>query len=134
MTIQLFSRMIRSLTSFTAVFGAAALAGLLASCASTSQGQVSLQQETPTGQAAPTGAAQFLGSDASLLQPGGEGQAAYVYINPNVQWSNYKKVLLKPVEFWDTPDSSVSPDDQKMLTSYFYNSLQTASTEEFYLG
>lgn len=30
MTIQLFSRMIRSLTSFTAVFGAAALAGLIA--------------------------------------------------------------------------------------------------------
>jgi hypothetical protein len=44
-----------------------------------------MQQETPTGQTAPTGAAQFLGSDASLLQPGAEGQAAYVYINPNVQ-------------------------------------------------
>src|ERR1700751_2764118 len=131
MTNQLFSRVIRSLTSFTAVFGAAALAGLLASCSSTSQGQVALQQETPTGQTDPTGAAQFLGSDAALLQPGAEGQAAYVYINPNVQWSNYKKVLLKPVEFWDSPDTSVSPDDQKMLTSYFYNSLQTNVQKNF---
>ena len=96
-----------------------------------SQGQVALQQQTPTGQTDPTGAAQFLGSDAALLQPGAEGQAAYVYINPNVQWSNYKKVLLKPVEFWDNPDTSVSPDDQKMLTSYFYNSLQTNVQKNF---
>src|SRR5271170_4497610 len=105
--------------------GSMFLGSFLSACgSSTSQGQVALQQETPTGQSAPTGAAQFLGADASLLQPGAEGQAAYIYINPKVQWSNYKKALIKPVEFWDTPDSSVSPNDQKMLTSYFYNALQ----------
>jgi hypothetical protein len=103
---------------------AAVLATLLSACSATTQGQVALQQQTPAGQPAPTGAAQFLGTDASLLQPGAEGQAAYLYIEPNVQWSTYKQVLLKPVEFWDTPNSSVSPDDQKMLTSYFYKSLQ----------
>ncbi len=117
--------------------GAAFLASVLAACAATSQGQVALQQPPAAAQAASgaqpasSGAAQFLGSDASLLQPGAEGQAAYVYINPNVQWSNYKKVLLKPVEFWDNPDTSVSPDDQKMLTSYFYNSLQTNVQKTF---
>ncbi len=111
--------------------GAAILASVLYACAATTQGQVALQQETPTGQTAPTAAAQFLGSDASLLQPGAEGQAAFIYINPNVQWSNYKKVLLKPVEFWDNPDTSVSPDDQKMLTSYFYNSLQKNLQQNF---
>jgi Protein of unknown function (DUF3313) len=109
------------------------VASFMSACAATSQGQVALQQETPTGQAAPTGAAQFLGPDASLLQPGAEGQAAYVYINPNVQWSNYKKILLKPVEFWDAPDSSVSPDNQKMLTSYLYNSLQKNLQQNFTL-
>jgi hypothetical protein len=122
--------------SFGLLAGAAVLASVLASCAATSQGQVALQQPpagqaASGGQAAPSGAAQFLGSDASLLQPGAEGQAAYIYINPNVQWSNYKKVQLKPVEFWDTPDSSVSPDDQKMLTSYFYNSLQKNLQKNF---
>jgi hypothetical protein len=110
---------------------AVSLTFLFSACASTSQGQVALQQESSTGQSAPSGAAQFLGSDASLLQPGAEGQAAYVYINPNVQWSIYKKVLLKPVEFWDTPDSSVSPDNQKMLTSYFYNSLRQHLEKNF---
>jgi Protein of unknown function (DUF3313) len=105
----------------------------LSGCSATTQGQVALQQETPGEQTAtaPTGAAQFLGSDASLLQPGAEGQAAYIYIAPNVQWSNYKKILLKPVEFWDTANSSVSPDDQKMLTSYFYNSLQKNLQQNF---
>jgi Protein of unknown function (DUF3313) len=117
--------------SLALLAGAAILASVLSACAATSQGQVALQQETPTGQAAPTGAAQFLGTDASLLQPGAEGQAAFVYVNPNVQWSNYKKVLLKPVEFWDTADSSVSPDNQKMLTSYFYNSLQKSLQQNF---
>ena len=41
--------------------------------------------------------------------------------------------MLKPVEFWDTPDTSVSPDDQKMLTSYFYNSLQKNLQQHFIL-
>ena len=56
-----------------------------------------------------------------------------MYINPNVQWSNYKKVMLKPVEFWDNPNTSVSPDDQKILTSYFYNSLQQDVQKNFTL-
>ena len=117
--------------------GAAFLASVLAACSATSQGQVALQQPPAAAQAAsgaqpaPSGAAQFLCSDASLLQPEAERQAAYVYINPNVQWSNYKKVLLKPVEFRDNPDTSVSPDDQKMLTSYFYNLLQTNVQKNF---
>ena len=119
--------------SLALLAGTAVLASVLSACAATSQGQVALQQQTPTGQTDPTGAAQFLGSDAALLQPGAEGQAAYVYINPNVQWSNYKKVMLKPVEFWDNPDTSVSPDDQKMLTSYFYNSLQQDVQKNFTL-
>jgi len=36
-----------------------------------------------------------------------------LYINPKAQWSSYKKVLLKPVEFWDTPDTSVSTKKQR---------------------
>ena len=65
---------------------------------------------------------------------GTEGQAAWVYVNPNVQWSNYKQVMLKPVEFWDNPDSGVSPDDQKMLCSYFFNSLQQNLQKNFTLA
>jgi hypothetical protein len=108
----------------TRLAAATALASLLSACATTTQGQIALQQETPAGQTAPNGAAQFLGNNASLLKPGGKGQPDWIYIAPKVQWSNYKEVLLKPVEFWDTPDNSVSSGNQQMLTSYFYNALQ----------
>ncbi len=78
-------------TSLFSIAGAANPGEQFVCCGSaTSQEQVALQQTTPTGQTAPTAAAQFLGSDASLLQSGAEGQAAWVYISPNVQWSNYK--------------------------------------------
>ena len=131
-------RLVRRHSKATSVFsiaGAAILVSSLYACGSaTNQEQVALQQTTPTGQTAPTAAAQFLGSDASLLQPGAEGQAAWVYINPNVQWSNYKQVMLKPVEYWDNPDSGVSPDDQKMLCSYFLNSLQQNLQKNFTLA
>ncbi|MGH9345294.1 MAG: DUF3313 family protein, partial [Terriglobia bacterium] len=67
----------------------------------------------------------FFGSDAALLQPGQEGQAAMVYIAPNAQWTQYDKILLEPVEFWDDPNTKISPSDQDILTAYFYNQLKT---------
>jgi len=133
MKSQRYLRMTGIVTLLSLMAGVVGLSTFVTGCASSTQGQVALQQENPAGQNAPTAAAQFLGSDAELLKPGGEGQAAYVYINPNVQWSSYKKVLLKPVEFWDTADSGVSPDDQKMLSSYFYNSLRGHLQKNFTL-
>jgi Protein of unknown function (DUF3313) len=133
MKSQRYLRMTGIVTLLSLMAGVVGLSTFVTGCASSTQGQVALQQENPAGQNAPTAAAQFLGSDAALLKPGGEGQAAYVYINPNVQWSSYKKVLLKPVEFWDTADSGVSPDDQKMLSSYFYNSLRGHLQKNFTL-
>ena len=38
------------------------------------------------------------------------------------------------MEFWDNPDTSVSPDDQKMLTSYFYNFAAKEPTTTFHPG
>ena len=111
--------------------GSLLLATVLAACGSaTVQGQPQLMEETANGQAL-NGASHFLGGDASLLQPGNHGQAAYVYISPTVKWSDYNKVLLHPVEFWDTADSTVSPGDQRMLCSYFYNALKQSLEKHF---
>jgi len=120
--------------SLLLIAGAGMLVGTLSACGSvTSQQRVALERETLTGQTAPTGGAQFLGSDASLLKPGAKGEAAWVYTSSNVQWSNYKKVMLEPVEFWNNPDSSVSPDNQKMLCLYFLYSLQRNLGKNFTL-
>lgn len=99
------------------------LAWLMAGCSQTVQSQPAVAQQVESGQAAPA-VSGFFGNDLSLLRPGREGQAAFVYINPNVRWSKYNKVLLEPVEFWDAANSSVSPADQQMLTTYFYNALK----------
>jgi hypothetical protein len=38
--------------------------------------------------------------DYSLLRPGGSGEVALVYRDPDVRWTAYDKVLLEPVTLW----------------------------------
>jgi uncharacterized protein DUF3313 len=113
-------------------FALLAMAGLLAvgGCSQTveSKPAVVKQVEGGEGSAAISG---FFGSDASLLQPGKEGQAAMVYIRPDVQWAQYTKIMIEPVEFWDNPDTKVSPTDQHMLTAYFYTKLKETLQKNF---
>ncbi len=113
--------------------GGMLLAGLLSGCAQTVQGQPEAAKQMATGQPAPASAFGFFGSDVLLLQPGKEGQAAMVYVNPSAQFSQYNKILLEPVEFWDSANSSVSPADQHMLTAYFYNQIKENLQKNFTL-
>lgn len=92
--------------SLPIIAGGILLTALVSGCSQTVESQPSVVKQIESGQPAMSG---FFGSDISLLQPGKEGQAAMVYINPNAQWSTYNKILLEPVEFWDAADSSVSP-------------------------
>lgn len=41
------------------------------------------------------------------------------YVNQNIQWTRYHKVLIGPVQFWGGDDTSVSKADQRRLTNYF---------------
>jgi hypothetical protein len=56
-----------------------------------------------------------------------------VYVNSNAQWSQYNKILVQPVEFWDDPSTSVSASDQQMLGDYFYNKLKEDLSKDFTL-
>ena len=73
----------------------------------------------------------FFGNDASLLKPGKNPEALLYYVNPKAQWTQYHQVLIDPVQFWDADDSTVSPADQKMLTSYLYHQLQQQLSKNF---
>ncbi len=106
-------------------------AALMAGCAKTVSEQPAVVKQVESGE--PSAASGFLGNDVSLLQPGKEGQAAMVYINPNVRWSQYNKIMLEPVEFWDSANSTVSPSDQHMLTAYAYNKLKEDLQKNFTL-
>lgn len=108
---------------------AALLAGLAAGCSETvAQRPASVQAEGGQLSPAVTG---FFGADSSKLRPGGKDQAAMVYLKPGVNWKQYDKVLIEPVEFWDSAHSSVSPSDQETLTSYGYNQLKQNLQQHF---
>jgi len=111
-----------------------AAALFLAGCATTSKPGPNIVERVE-GQSAPTVEAPpgFFGNDASLLKPGTGNQANLIYINPNVQWKKYDKIMLEPVEFWDAANSSVSPGDQHMLTAFLYNKLKEDLTKNFTL-
>ncbi|HUO04886.1 MAG TPA: DUF3313 domain-containing protein [Candidatus Binataceae bacterium] len=106
-------------------------AGLMAGCSTTVESKPEAAKALETGGSLPENVTSFFGANASKLAPGPEGGAALVYIDPNVQWSQYTKIQLMPVEFWDSADSKVSASDQQTLSSYFYNVLQTDLGKNF---
>lgn len=103
----------------------------LGGCATTVESTPEAAKAIEAGGPPPASVTGFLGADAAKLAPGPEGGAALVWINPDAQWSTYTKVQLLPVEFWAADNSKVPPDDQKVLTEYFYNSLATNLARNF---
>src|SRR5713101_7345370 len=102
-----------------------ALAGwLLAGCSQTAAPEPNIIQRVQGETPAPPPPSGFLGNDYSLLTPPAEGsdqQAMLRYINPNVEWSSYSKIMIAPVTFWAADDSNVSAADQQALCNYAYN-------------
>jgi Protein of unknown function (DUF3313) len=107
------------------------LLSVLFGCSKTVSEQGNVVKQVESGETAAANG--FFGENLSLLQPGAEGQAAMVYVNPNAQWSQYNKIMLEPVEFWDRANSSVSQSDQHMLTAYFYNQIKSNLEKNFTL-
>lgn len=69
--------------------------------------------------------------DYSMLKPGAEGQANFVYINETAPWKTYGKVYIKPIQLWKSADpesalGSLSKDEQQLLV----NSLHTALADK----
>lgn len=73
-------------------------------------------------------------SDYSLLEPGGEGQAALRYVNPDARFGAYDKILIEPVTIWASESSSlneVSEEDRKMLVDYLHTALSNALSQDY---
>jgi hypothetical protein len=128
MESKLLDRHVRSRFS-TILSALVLLVPLTGGCSQTVAEQPAVAKQVESGDS--SAANGFLGTDVSLLQPGQAGQAAMLYINPNVQWSRYDKIMLEPVEFWDSAQSTVSPTDQHMLTAYAYNELKEDLQKDF---
>src|SRR4029450_1229138 len=74
----------------------------------------------------------FLGAVVcSQLRPGAEGQVAWGYANPAVNWTKYRSLMLQPVTYWDDEKSKVSVEDQHRLTNFLYASLEQELSKQF---
>ena len=68
----------------------------------------------------------------SQLKTGAPGQQiAWLYTNPAVDWTKYKKLMLQPVTYWDDEKSKVSVEDQHRLTNFLYATLEQEMTKQF---
>lgn len=108
-------------SSWTFFVAGLALATGVAGCAVTQQASVSGENYCP-----------FLGpSLCAKLTPGTSGQIDLRYVNPDAQWTQYKKVLIEPVSFWGSEDTTVSAADQRILTNFLYQALESQLGQKF---
>ncbi len=109
--------------------GQRAAFALLTGCFMLALGGCSATTVAPLGSTRQSG---FLG-DYSKLQPGDpkKGDALLRYLNPAAQWTQYNKVMIDPVTFWGDEKSTVKPDDQKALCTYFRSALEKQLGEKF---
>ena len=97
---------------------ALAVVAALGACAATKQ--VAMEKPPPASAVLP---------DPTLLQKGTKGEVDRVYLNPNVKWASYTKVMLDPVTIWTGRGSDMaktSPKVQKALANSFYTDLHDA--------
>jgi len=86
----------------------------------------------PRGEVAESG---FL-RNYSQLEPGKDGQAKLVYINPQASWSRYTGLQFESVTLWPGKDgklASLSPEDQQMLVDRLYKAVSDAVSKEIEL-
>jgi hypothetical protein len=117
-------------------FAAMMLAMLLAGCSQTAAPEPNIIQRAQGETPAPPPPSGFLGSDYSLMTAPAEGsdqQAMLRYINPNVFWSSYNKMMIAPVTYWAADDSKVSAADQQALCNYAYNAFVSDLGKNFFL-
>lgn len=70
--------------------------------------------------------------DYSLLKPGTEEQALYVYKKPGVDFKAYNKIMIDPVFIYYSPDAKfkgIEPGELKELTDSFTAELKNALSD-----
>ena len=85
-------------------------AAMLAACTTTQEAKVA-QADIKCG---------FIGPVCSQLKTGAPGQQiAWLYTNPAVDWTKYKKLMIQPVTYWDDEKSKVSVEEQNADETLF---------------
>lgn len=73
----------------------------------------------------------FLG-DYSMLHKGEGDEALLVYVNPDVHWRSYDKVMIDHVTIWKSPGTTdVKPEDLQKLADFLYAQVQDALGKDY---
>ena len=72
-------------------------------------------------------------SEHSMLTEGkGKHEALLRYINPDVDWRSYNKVMLDSVSVWKNKETQdVSPEDLQKLTEFAYGQMHDALSRDY---
>src|SRR5262245_58382354 len=115
------------------------LAALAAGCAATQRVKVNKETRGPSWAFLGENVCRSLtardapGRLSTTAIGGGESFVGLRYVDPNVQWTQYKKVLLEPVTFWAGDSCTVSPSDQHRLADYFSQAIQQQLAKKYAL-
>lgn len=71
-------------------------------------------------------------SEQALLTEGQKHEALLRYVNPDVDWRSYTKVMIDSVAVWKNPETQdVSPEDLQRLTDFLYGQLHDALSRDY---
>ena len=72
-------------------------------------------------------------SEHSMLTEGkGDHEALLRYINPDVDWRSYNKVMIDSVAVWKNEETKdVAPEDLQKLTDFLYGQLHDALSRDY---
>jgi hypothetical protein len=71
-------------------------------------------------------------SEHSMLTEGKKNEALLRYINPDVDWRSYNKVILGSVAVWKNKETQdVSPEDLQKLTDFLYGQLHDSLSRDY---
>jgi len=91
-----------------------ALVTALSACTTTQAAKVEL----------PHGRCAYLAPNiCSELTPGKTGQVSLRYLAPNVNWSQYTKVMISPITIWGGVKNEVGAADAQYLANYLYQAM-----------
>ena len=73
----------------------------------------------------------LIGKYCDKLTPGGEGQMGLRYVRPDVNWTQYNKIIIAPVTYWGSEEAKISQSDRQTLVNYFQQSLKDNLGKKF---
>jgi hypothetical protein len=73
----------------------------------------------------------LIGKYCDKLTPGGEGQMGLRYVRPNVNWTQYNKIMIAPVTYWGSEEAKIPQSDRQTLIDYFQQSLKENLGKKF---